>query len=198
MVITKTGVYTYNEEEFPFNFVTGLPASMKVSFVESVTNALIDEKNNNYNSVIRDIIFDFYVIVAMTDVDVTDIADSGDIDAIEEFVNETGIVSIVKANSEDGFIQSLSDAVDANLQYRTGVKIDAVSKSISSLLNTIERKIPEFDMDELMSTSGLLSQIADDFSQDNMLDAFAKSDEFRKYLFNNKEVLAPSISDASE
>ena len=198
MINAKTGVYNFNEKEFSFNFLTNLPASMKVSFVESVTNALIDEDNNNYNSVIRDIIFDFYIIVAMTDVDVTDIANSGDVDKIEEFVNETEIVSIVKNNTEDGLIQSLGDAVDANLQYRTGIKIDAISKSISSLLNTIERKIPEFDMDEVMSASGLLSQIADDFSPEKMLDAYANSEEFRKYLFNNKEALTSIPSPTSE
>ena len=198
MVATKTGVYTLNGEELDFNFVTSIPASMKVNFVESVTNALIDDKNNNYNSVIRDIIFDFYVIVAMTDIDVFDIADNGDIDAIEEFVNETGIVSIVKSNADKGFIQSLSDAVDVNLEYRTGVKINPIAKSISSLLNTIENKIPEFDMDEVMNASEIFSQLSGELTPEKMLDAYANSDVFKKYVIENKDVIASALSSVSK
>lgn len=186
MIETKTGAYTYNEEEHGFNFVTALPSSMKVNFVESVTNALVTDKN--YNSIIRNIIFDFYIIVAMTDVDVHDIADNGDIDEIEEFVNQTNIANIVKVNAEPGFIESLSDAVDINLEYRTGVQVVSVSKALISLLNTIENKVPEFDMEEVMATSGMLSELSDDFSAEKLLDAYAKSDVFRKYIVENKEV----------
>lgn len=186
MIETKTGAYTYNEEEHGFNFVTALPSSMKVNFVESVTNALVTDKN--YNSIIRNIIFDFYIVVAMTDVDVRDIADNGDVDEIEEFVNQTNIANIVKANAEPGFIESLSDAVDINLEYRTGIQVVSVSKALISLLNTIEKKVPEFDMEEVMATSGMLSELSDDFSAEKLLDAYAKSDVFRKYIVENKEV----------
>lgn len=190
MINAKTGVYTLNGEEYKFNFATSIPASMKVNFVEAVTKALIDNENNNYNFVIRDLMFDFYIIVAMTDVDVSGIADGGNVDVIEEFVNETNIVGIVKANADKGFIQALSDAVDVNLEYRTGVKIDHVSKALGSLLNTIENKIPEFDMDEIMNASEIFSQISGELSAEKLLEAYANSDVFKKYVLDNREKIA--------
>lgn len=185
MINAKTGVYTLNGKEYNFEFITSIPASIKINFVESVTNALIDEENKNYNSVIRDLIFDFYIIVAMTDVDVTDIANEGDIDKIEEFVNETNIAGIVKLNSDKVFIQSLSDAIDVNLEYRTGVKINQISKALGSLLNTIENKIPEFDVDEIINASEVFSQISGELNAEKLLDAYANSDMFKKYVLNN-------------
>lgn len=197
MINAKTGAYTHKGEVSEFNFVTNIPSSMKVNFVKSVTNALIDEENNDYNSVIRDLIFDFYIIVAMTDVDVFDMASNGDIDDIENFVNETNIVEIVKANVDNGVIQELSDAVDVNLEYRTGVKIDSITKSISSLLNTIEDKIPEFDMDEIMNASEIFSQLSGELNAEKLLEAYANSDVFKKYVLDNKEVISSALSPAS-
>lgn len=188
MINAKTGVYTLNGEEHSFEFVSSIPASRKVNFVESVTNALVDEENKNYSSVVRDLIFDFYIIAAMTDVDVVDIANRGDIDEIEDFVNETNIAGIVKANADKMFIQSLSDAIDVNLEYRTGVKIDQISKALGSLLNTIENKIPEFDMDEIMNASEIFSQISGELNAEKLLDAYANSDTFKKYVLNNASI----------
>lgn len=185
MINAKTGVYVYNGEDFEFNFVTSIPASMKINFVDSVVDALVDDNGKNYNSIIRDLIFDFYIVVGMTDVDVTDIVNNGNVDAIEEFINDTNIVEIVKANAEKGFIQALSDAVDVNLEYRTGVKIDPISKALASLLNTIENKIPEFDIDEIMSASEILSNISGELNAENLLEAYSKSDIFKKYVLEN-------------
>ena len=197
MANAKTGVYVLNGKDYKFNFVNRIPASMKINFVESVTNALIDDNGNNYNSVIRDLIFDFYIIVAMTDVDVSEIADTGNIDAIEEFVNETNIVGIVKMNADKGFIQALSDAVDVNLEYRTGVRIDPVSKALGSLLNTIENKIPEFDMGEVMNASEILSQFSGELNAEKLLEAYANSDVFKKYVLENKSAISSALSPAS-
>lgn len=197
MIDAKTGVYTYNGEEHKFNFTTRIPASTKVNFVESVTNVLIDDKGRNYNSIIRDLVFDFYIIAVMTDVDVTNIANDGDIDVIEMFVNETNIANIVKANADKGFIQTLSDAVDVNLEYRTGVKIDHVSKALGSLLNTIENKIPDFDMNEIMNASEIFSQISGELNAEKLLDAYAKSDVFKKHVLGNREMIATYLSPAS-
>ena len=197
MANAKTCVYVLNGKDYKFNFVNRIPASMKINFVESVTNALIDDNGNNYNSVIRDLIFDFYIIVAMTDVDVSEIADTGNIDAIEEFVNETNIVGIVKMNADKGFIQALSDAVDVNLEYRTGVRIDPVSKALGSLLNTIENKIPEFDMGEVMNASEILSQFSGELNAEKLLEAYANSDVFKKYVLENKSAISSALSPAS-
>ena len=192
MINAKTGVYVRNGEDFKFGFVTRIPASMKVNFVESVTNALVDEDGKNYNSVIRDLIFDFYIIVAMTDVDVADIANDGNIDAIEEFVNDTNIVDIVKANADKEFIRELNNAVDVNLQYRTGVKIDPVSKALGSLLNTIENSVSKFDVEEIMNASEVFSQLSGELNAEKLLEAYASSDVFKKYITRDRDADLPA------
>ena len=67
----KLGVYNLNGEDFTFNFKTSLSAIEKVYFVNSVTESLIDD---NYNYVLKDLIFDFYIVdVFCIDFDMSDI-----------------------------------------------------------------------------------------------------------------------------
>lgn len=192
--IVKTGVYTKDGSDFSFDFHTSLPASKKVTFVDSMSKSLIDKNRNNYNYIIRDMMFDFYLVISMTDVDVSDIAREGDVDVIEEFLDSTNIVDIVKKNAEPGFIQELSDAVDLNLEYRTGVKIDPIAKALSSLLNTIEGKIPEYDMDKMFEISDALSGISGELTADKMLEAYMNNDGFKKYILENSKAFANPIS----
>ena len=56
----KMGVYTRNGLEFDFNFHTSLRAVDKMRFVSNVTDLVVGD---NYYSVIRDIIFNFNIII---------------------------------------------------------------------------------------------------------------------------------------
>ena len=103
---TKIGVYFYNNESHNFNFVTSLSASEKISFINSVVDTIVDD---NYYTIIRDIVFDFSVIRTFTDIDTTFVKNSDNmIDTIEEFLNETNIVDVVKANMEIGLLEELN------------------------------------------------------------------------------------------
>lgn len=175
----KAGVYTRNGEDVPFNFYTSLSAYNKVRFVDSVVSAIVTD--DGYNYVIKDMLFDFWVVNFFTDVDVSKIAEAeNNIDAIEDFFDENNIVDIVKINIVPGIIDELEKAVEFNIEYKTGIHINPISSSLSSLLDTIERKVENIDLDSMMDIAEAMSGISGELTADKMLDAYAKTDIFKK------------------
>ena len=175
----KMGVYTRNGLEFNFNFHTSLRAVDKMRFVSNVTDLVVGD---NYYSVIRDIIFNFNIISIFTDVDISDITNPDNNDAIsmiEDLLGETNIVSIVIANAEDGLIAELQKAVDDNIEYRTGIHKNPLTESLSNLVNTIERKLDGIDTDSMMEVANIFGGMTGEFTPERMLDAYEKSDVFK-------------------
>ena len=174
----KMGIYTHNGEEVNFNFYTSLRAYDKMRFVQNVTNLVVGD---NYNSVIKDMMFDFMIIDIFTDVDITEINNSNDaINMIEQLLDETNIVAIVKANVEDGVIDELEKAVDDNIEYRTGVRRNPIADGISSLLKTIENKLADIDVDGMMEMAQTISGMAGEMTPERMLEAYSHSDMFKE------------------
>lgn len=174
----KVGIYTHNGKEVGFNFYTSLRAVDKIKFVDSVTGYLV---GNNYNSVIKDMMFDFTIIDVFTDVDITKIINSDDaINMIEDLLDETNIVAIVKANAECGLIAELEKAVDDNIEYRTGIHKNPLTESLSSLVNTIERKLDGIDTDAMMQMAQVISGMSGEMTPERMLEAYSKSDMFKE------------------
>lgn len=174
----KVGIYTHNGKEVCFNFYTSLRAVDKIKFVDSVTGYLV---GNNYNSVIKDMMFDFTIIDVFTDVDITKIINSDDaINMIEDLLDETNIVAIVKANAERGLIAELEKAVDDNIEYRTGIHKNPLTESLSSLVNTIERKLDGIDTDAMMQMAQVISGMSGEMTPERMLEAYSKSDMFKE------------------
>lgn len=189
----KSGVYTRNGEDITFNFYTSLSAYNKLNFVNSVVKIVVDNDNNDYNYVIKDMIFDYCIVNYFTDVDVSEIDEAeNNIDAIEDFLNETNIVEIVKLNVVPGIINELERAVEFNVEYKTGIHINPISSSLSSLLDTIERKVDGIDLEEMMGIAEAMTDISDELTADKLLDAYAKTDIFKKNWENaesDKEVV---------
>ena len=176
----KMGVYNSNGEENTFNYYTALRAYDKVRFVNFVTDTLVDD---NYNSVIKDIIFDIAVVHILTDVDVSDIIKSDDaINNIENFLNETNIVEIVKAEASE-LIAELNKAVDENIEYRTGIHKNPIAESLSNLLNTLENKMSNIDTDSVMKMAQIISNMSGELTADKMLEAYSKTDIFKQKHF---------------
>lgn len=175
----KMGTYTRNGESVAFNFYTNLSAIDKMQFVDTVTNYVV---GNNYNSIIRDMMFDFTMIDIFTDVDIAEIINSktDSINMIEDLLEETNIAAIVRANAESGLIAELEKAVDDNIEYRTGVRKNPIADSISRLLNTIETKLANIDTDEMMRMAQVISDMSGEISFEKMLEAYSKSDMFKK------------------
>ena len=198
-----TGAYVKcvndNKEFINFNFYTNLRASEKVKFVNTVTNTLI---GSSYDSILRDMIFDFQIICSFTDVDVSEIMENDTINRIEDLLEETNIVDIVKANAEEGLINELNKAIDLNIEYRTGIHRNDLNNALTGLINTIEKKLNSVDTDSLMEVAGKLSGITGDITPERIVEAYAKTDAFKNHL---KEVddkkqktaeIATSISQA--
>lgn len=186
--IVKTGVYTYNDKEYNFNFYTDINALTKTTFVNSIVDVLVTEKH--YHSVIKDVIFKYQLINVFTDVLAEDeirdslfVAEGADFDLnkIEEFVNNTTIVDIILANVREGLIEELVDAVDKDIEYKTGVHKNFIGKAIANFLGILENKIEGIDLNSLMVFADTFKNIpVDEISSEKLIDAYGKSDIFKK------------------
>jgi len=182
----KNGIYTYNGEDHMFEFKTYLSAGEKVYFVNSISNLLIGE---NYNSVLRSLLVDFFIIDVFTDVYTSWIYDNeendgSDIDVLGEMENMvygTNIVEIVKKNDECGIIEELEKSLDLNIEYRTGIHRNPINESLARLIDAFEKKVGDFNMDgqNLMDAISMLGGISDEFTMSNLLEAYEKSNMYK-------------------
>jgi len=180
-MLNKNGVFTYKDDSYDFNFKTSLSAMEKLSFVRNVVDTIVDDKS--YDVVIRDLVFDFNIIAFFTNIDTSFIEmkdeDGNDINhilLIEHFLNESNVVDIVKANMEDGVIEELTNAIDLNVQYLTGICLNSVNNSLAKLLSTLEKKFNGVDLDSMMPMVQKFASMTDDFTVDNIVSAYMKSD----------------------
>ena len=192
----KSGVYDYNGESIQFSYNTILRASEKVYFVNSVSELMIGD---NYNSILRDLLTGFFIIDVFTDVDtswiyIKDEDEEFDIDYIsemEDLVYGTNIVDIVLAEINDGLFKELCDAIDLNIEYRTGIHKNPITESLASLIDTLNKKIGDFDdFDSIAEMSGLFGSISDNFTMENLIEAYSKSNMYK----NHKKQLEGNVS----
>lgn len=180
---TKTGIYIKNGEEHTFKFKTNISAKDKVKFITNVTDIVVGD---NYYSVIRELIFDYSIISIFTDIDVYDINTSPDfLSDVEDLVNSTNIVEVVKANVVEGLIEELSDAVDKNIEFKTGIHKETLADNLSNLFKTAESKIAEVDMETIMKTAKKFNDISGELTPEKLIEAYSKSDIFKN--LNEKE-----------
>lgn len=146
----KNGIYVHNNEEHEFNYKNNLSAFEKVQFVSTVVDTIVVD--DSYYSTIRDLIFDFEIIRSFTDIDVSEIAKAKDsIDRIEEFLINTNIVGVVKAEMSNALLFELNKAVDYNVQIRTGVKVNSIEDALISFLGMLEEKVAKASVKDLMN-----------------------------------------------
>lgn len=181
----KAGAYTYKNESIPFNFYTELCAVDKIKFINAVCDTLID---TNYYSVIRDLVFDFQIINVFTDVVVPELQDSpSPISIIEEFLDDTNIVEIVKANVDKKLIAELEKAVDENIEYRTGIHKNTLEDALTSLLHTVEQKINDVDTEGMMEMAMKLNSISDELTPERILQAYSETDMFKNRIYEKEQ-----------
>ena len=183
----KTGTYFKGEESFNFEFYTKLSIVKKLEFVNSVTSLVVGD--GNYNSVIRDLVFDFYLVDIFTTVNTVDLKISDHfLDDVEEFLEETNIVDIVKTNMEFGLLEELNKAVDLNIEYLTGIHTNPLNDALTSLVNTLERKINEVDLNSMMEMVSKFSGMTEEFTPENVVKAYLGSDVHKKNVEEIAEV----------
>lgn len=185
----KTGTYINytNDESYNFNFATDLSAYRKMMFVNYVVNSLVDD--DRYDSIVRDLIFDFGLASILTNIDTSFINQKDDegnpinpIIFIERFLEETNIVDIVKANMKSGLLEELNKAVDRSIEYKTGIHPSPIADALASLVNTFEKKVNEFDMSGAMEMVQKFAGMTGDLTVDNVVNAYVNSDMHKKNL----------------
>ena len=185
MKYAKTGTYTYNNKSLNFEFKINLTASEKIIFVNSIVDTIVDE---NYNSILKDVMFDHMIIQLFTDIGNLYTQNvKNKIDAIEQFLDETDVVSIVKANMEVGLLDELKKSVDLAIEYRTGIHPSLLNEALASLLSTLEKKINEVDLNSMMGMASKLAGMTDDFTIDNLVNAYMNSDIHKNNLIEIEE-----------
>ena len=188
------GTYIRGEETHNFNFYTDLRIADKQKFVNSVANLIVD--GEDYNSVIRDLIFDFYVIDIFTDIDTTEFKKSSFfVNDVEEFLEETNIVDIVKENASPTLFDELNQAVNKLIEYRTGIHFNPLNEVLASLVSTLEKKINEFDMGSMMNMAQKFANITGELTVDKVVDAYINSDTHKKNLEEIAESKADKVED---
>ena len=182
----KTGTYFNGEESFNFDFYTDLSVTKKVEFVNSVTSLVVGE--DDYNSVIRSLVFDFYIIDVFTTVNTVDLKTSDFfLDDVEEFLEKTNIVDIVKANISTALLEELNNAVDLNIQYKTGIHPTPLNDALTSLVNTLERKMNEIDLSNAMEMVNKFNGMTEEFTPENVVKAYMESDIHKKNVVELEE-----------
>ena len=142
---------------------------------------VVDE--DNYNSVIRDLVFDFYIINTFTDIDTSELKNSDNfLDDVEDFLLETNIVEIVKANAFPTLFDELNDAVNKSIEYKTGIHPNPLNDALSSLVSTLERKLDSFDMSGAIEMASKFSGMTEDFTPENIVKAYLQTDMHKKNL----------------
>lgn len=186
-----TSAYINGDKIQDFEFYTNLSASDKVRFVNSVTGVLVD--GENYNSIVRDIIFDFYIMdVFVADENTKELIkelEQSDkfLEDVEEFLERTNLAEIIKVSADYGLIDELNNAVDLNIQYLTGIHQNRLNDALTSLVNTIERKINGVDLDSMMEMAQLFAGMTEDFTTENIVNAYIESDMHKQNVTEVKK-----------
>ena len=183
----KQGTYIYNDDNLTFEFYTDLPISKKLVFVNSVVDIIVSD--DSYNSVIRDLMFDYTVVKVFTDVDMSFIQvkdergdEITDIDLLEDFLLETNIVDIVKANAFPTLFEELNKAVDKAIEFKTGIHPSPLSEALSNLVSTLERKLDSLDMGKAMEMANKFSGMTEELTTENLVKAYLQADTQKENL----------------
>lgn len=178
-----TGAYIKGEKIIDFNFGTDLSIADKQKFVNLVVGLVVDDKTKKYNSILRDLIFDFYIVDILTDVDTTELKGSSFfVNDVEKFLEETNIVDIVKANASPTLFDELNNAVDKSIEYVTGIHNNPLGEALASLVNTLEKKMNKFDMESMMDMAQKFVGMTGDFTPESVVNAYIDSDLHKKNL----------------
>lgn len=191
----KTGTYINytTNESCNFNFATDLSAYRKMMFTNYVVNSVVGDER--YDSIVKPLIFDFGLVAICTNIDTSFINQTDDkgnpinpIIFIEQFLEETNVVHIVKENMAIGLFEELNKAVDKSIEYRTGIHLNPIADSFASLISTLEKKINEVDLGNAMEMVQKFVNMTDEFTVDNVVNAYMNSDIHK----NNLEEIAES------
>lgn len=166
------------EKEIDFKYRTELTLQQKVSFVNFVLEVIFDD--DYCFSIIKNEVFDIALIYMFTDVLKYDEDFTVSLNNIEEMLNTTNVIEILKKEIDNDLIKDLNEVIDMNIAYKTGVNVNSISTSFSSLLRTIENKVSDYDVDEFSNTLKKFADITNGMSPDKIMELYTKTDAYKK------------------
>ena len=166
------------EKEIDFKYRTELTLQQKVSFVNFVLGVIFDD--DYCFSIIKNEVFDIALIYMFTDVLQYEEDFTFSLNNIEEMLNTTNVIEILKNEIDKDLIKDLNEVIDINIAYKTGVNVNSISTSFSSLLKTIENKVSDFDIDEFSNTLKKFGDITNGMSPDKIMELYTKTDAYKK------------------
>ena len=175
------------EKEIDFKYRTELTLQQKVSFANFVLGVIFDD--DYCFSIIKTEVFDIALIYMFTDVLQYEEDFTFSLNNIEEMLNTTNVIEILKNEIDKDLIKDLNEVIDINIAYKTGVNVNSISTSFSSLLKTIENKVSDFDVDEFSNTLKKFGDITNGMSPDKIIELYTKTDAYKKNYkgtLNNK------------
>lgn len=176
--------YIGNGEEIEFNYYSRPSMSKKLSFVKSVVDTVCGD--DYYYPMIKDMTFDFCLIEFFSDIVVAD--DNEDtIDYVEEFLANNNAATVMKLGMDFDVVQELYENVDKMIEYKTGIHSSPIADAISKVIDTLEQKFAGIDVDAMTGMANVFGKLQGDITPEKMLEAYAKSDVFKKQA---KEVVA--------
>lgn len=176
----ETAPYMRNGEELEMIYRSDVPMSAKVAFVDSVVSIVIGD--DYYYPMLKDMMFDFRLIQFFSNVEhgISDDDDDNAINSIESFLSETNAADVLKINIDLDVLFELTDAVNKAIEYKSGIHPSPIADGIASLLSVVEKKFSEFDMESMTGMAKTFAKLQGDITPDKMLEAYAKSDIFKK------------------
>lgn len=194
--IVKTGSYTYKEKAYNFNFYTDINVLTKSAFVTGVTDVLVTEKH--YNAVIRNVVLEYQILNVFTDIFADEeirntlYVDEGsdfDLNKLEDFMRDTQVANIVMANVREGLIDELIEAVDKDIEYKTGIHRNPIGEAVAGLLGTLEQRVKDIDIDGLMGFAKVFKDIpAEEMTSEKIWDSYSKSEAFKKVIESREKI----------
>lgn len=185
----KTGIFEYQGKEYSFNFYTDINLPKKVTFVNGVLNTIVTE--DHYYSVLRGVIFGFQLINVFSDAldNLSEEDKTFSLAEIEDIVMNTTIVDTIIANARVGLIDELHEAIDRDIEYKTGIHRNPFIEAVASLLGALEQRVKDIGVDGLMGFVEAFRGISgDDMTPEKLWDTYAESKAFKKVMESREKI----------
>lgn len=173
-----TDVYIKDGNEFEFSYYSNPPMSTKLSFVKSVVDSVV--VGDYYYPIIKDMVFDFYLIDFFSDVVIDIETDNVGVDDIEEYLSGNNAAATIKLGMDLMVLNELYDSVDKGIEYKTGIHLSPIADAIVNVLDVVQSKLSGLDVDAMTGMANVFSNMSGNITPEKMLEAYAKSDVFKK------------------
>lgn len=172
-------IYKYNNEEIKYSIKPYVSILDRIKIIKDTTRICIID--DDYFSCLKDVAFNIALINVLTDIDLGDMS----IDDTEDFIKNTDVITTIKNIVGENFIKELKQEANYNIEYKTGIHEDSISKCVSDFFKILNEKI-RFDQTKANAILEKLNSL--DFEKldiNSLVDSYIKSEEFK----NNKAEL---------